>query len=78
MRSAALQSASYPSEVNPLSPQDMVNRLIDQLEVTKRMFAETRAELKQPEHAALVEVLHQCEQLTMNQIRLLSRALRRL
>lgn len=56
----------------------MINRLLDHLEETKRLVAETRAGLSQVKEEDLVEVLHQCEQLTQNQIRMLNRALRKL
>lgn len=60
-----------------VSPQDIVNRLLDHLEESKRLFAESRSAV--PKNTGdLIDILHDCEQLTQNQIRLLNRALRRL
>ena len=60
-----------------MTPQDIISRLLDHLDETKRLFAESRASLPR-EAEALIDILHDCEQLTQNQVRLLHRALRRL
>lgn len=60
-----------------MSPQDMIGRLLDHLEESKRLFTESRSGLTKKE-GELIDLLYECEQLTQNQIRILNRALRKL
>lgn len=59
-----------------MTPQDTINRLLDHLEESKRLFVDSRKGLGK-EDAELIEALHDCEQLARNQIRILTRALKR-
>lgn len=59
-----------------MTPQDTIGRLLDHLEESKRLFAESRSGLTKQD-SELIDLLHDCEQLTQNQIRILNRALRR-
>lgn len=59
-----------------MRPQDTIGRLLDHLEETLRLFAEGRDGLS-PQDEELIDLLHECEQLTRNQIRILNRALKR-
>lgn len=59
-----------------MTPQDTINRLLDHVEESKRLFSESRNGL-QKEDAELIHALYECEQLARNQIRILTRALKR-
>lgn len=59
-----------------MRPQDTIARLLDHLEETMRLFAEGREGLTAKD-GELIDVLHECEQLTRNQMRMLNRARRR-
>ena len=60
-----------------MTPQDTIARLLDHLEETLRLFAEGRDGLAPNRDGELIDVLHECEQLTRNQVRMLTRARKR-
>lgn len=67
----------YAGRASVVSPDDVIHRLLDHLEETKRLFAEERLHLEEKANH-VIDIMHDCEQLTRNQIQLLHRALRRL
>lgn len=57
-----------------MTAEDILSRLIDHLEETRRLMEESRAGLEEIRRDDLIDLLHECEQLTRTQIHLLTRA----
>lgn len=68
------EERTQPLEVTVMNAEDILGRLIDHLEETKRLIDESRSSLEDLDRKDLVEILHECEQSTRTQIHLLTRA----